>query len=239
MKTIIVALLVVFALSAPFTFEKDSHEESPISVITKGFFDPSVSGEAKISAFLKLANELIPLAEVKAPAQEPVGNRLRYGYTWCSGQLGDMFNFCFNANAYILIGWNFGQGSVNSTNNQGGAYNVSFTPYVQVYGGLNVTLSSYPALVGYGIYLQIVNTQLPTSLTIGQNAICYSSLFSFQPGAVYTQIGTALLQCMWYVTPYQSGICSTVTGPIFQQFFWPLWSGYYMTLIQPGCIYFG
>lgn len=85
MKTIIVALLVVFALSAPFTFEKDSHEESPISVITKGFFDPSVSGEAKISAFLKLANELIPLAEVKAPAQEPVGNRLRYGYTWCSG----------------------------------------------------------------------------------------------------------------------------------------------------------
>ncbi len=214
-------------MSAPFTFEKDSHEESPISVITRGFFDASVSGEAKISAFLKLANELIPLAEVKAPAHEVAGNKLKYGYTWCSGQLGDMFNFCFNANAYVLIGWNFNQGSVNSTNNAGGAYNVSFTPFVQVFGGFNVTVSSYPALVGYGVYLQIVNTQLPTYLTIGQNALCYSSLFSFQPAAIYTQIGTALLQCMWYVTPPQPGICSTVTGPIFQQFFWPLWSGYF------------
>lgn len=236
MKTIIVALLVVFALSAPFTFEKDSHEDSPIGVITRGFFDPSVSGEAKIEAFLRLANELIPLAEVKAPAEEPIGNKLSYGFYRCTGQLGDMFNACFNANAYILIGWTFAQGASASSNGAGYAYNVTFTPYVQVYGGFNATVSSYPALVGYGIYLQLVNTMLPTYLTLGQDAICYSSLFSFQPAAVYTQIGTALLQCMWYVTPPQPGLCSTVTGPIFQQFFWPLYSGYYMTLVMPGCI---
>jgi len=179
MKTIIISLCVVLAFSSMISFEKDSNEESPISIITKGFFDPSVSGEAKISAFLKLANELIPLAEVKAPAHETTGNKLKYGYRYCSGQLGDAFNFCFNANAYILIGWTFGQGSINSTNNAGGAYNVSFTPYVQVYGGLNASVSSYPAQVGYGVYLQIVNTALPTYLTLGQNALCYSSLFSF------------------------------------------------------------
>ena len=57
---------MVLALSSVIKFEKDSHEESPISIITKGFFDPNVSGKAKISAFLKL----IPLAEVKAPAHE-------------------------------------------------------------------------------------------------------------------------------------------------------------------------
>ena len=55
---------MVLAFSSVIKFEKDSHEESPISIITKGFFDPSVSGEAKISAFLKLANELIPLEEL-------------------------------------------------------------------------------------------------------------------------------------------------------------------------------
>ena len=70
MKSIILSFVMVLALSSVIKFEKDSHEESPISIITKGFFDPSVSGEAKISAFLKLANELIPLAEVKAPAFE-------------------------------------------------------------------------------------------------------------------------------------------------------------------------
>lgn len=179
MKLILSILLLTLAFGSVISFEKDSHEESPISVFTKGFFDPTVSGEAKIQAFLRLANELIPLAEVKAPAHETAGNKLKYGYTWCSGQLGDAFDFCFNANAYILIGWNFGQGSVNATNNQGGAYNVSFNPFVQIYGGVNVSVASYPVQVGYGIYLQIVNTQFPTYLTIGQNAICYSSMFSF------------------------------------------------------------
>lgn len=67
MRTIILSALLVLAFSSVITFEKDSNEESPISIITKGFFDPSVSGEAKISAFLKLANELVPLAEIKSP----------------------------------------------------------------------------------------------------------------------------------------------------------------------------
>jgi hypothetical protein len=68
MKTIIISCLLVLALTAKITFEKDSNEDSAFSILTKGFFDPSVSGEAKISAFLKLANELIPLAELTAPA---------------------------------------------------------------------------------------------------------------------------------------------------------------------------
>ena len=222
MKTIIISVLLVLALSAKVSFEKDSHESSPISILTKGFFDSSVSGEAKIQAFLRLANELIPLAEVEAPAAAPAAKKLGFFRNWCYGQLGDMFSSCFNANAGLYVGWTVSQTSVSATTGSQ-LYNLTYVPFVTLSGGFNVSVASYPAQVAYGIYLQIVNVQVPTYLAIGQSAVCYSSMLNFQPGAIYTQIGTALLQCMWYVTPLQTSVRSTVMGPTFQQFFWPLW----------------
>jgi hypothetical protein len=237
MKAIIISFLCVLALTAKVNFKAESHEDSPISVLTSGFFDPSVSGEAKIQAFLRLANELIPLAEVSAPASAPAAKKLGYLYTWCYGQLGDMFSFCANVNAGFYVGWMVSQSSISSAT---GAplYNLTYTPFATLQGGVNVSVSSYPAQVAYGVYLQIVNIQIPTYLAIGSNAVCYSSMLNFQPGAVFTQVGTALLQCYWYVTPYQTSMCSTVTGPTFQQFFWPLWQGFVMQFVQPGCINF-
>ena len=78
MKAIIISLLLVLALTSKVTFSADSNEESPISILTNGFFDPAVSGEAKISAFLRLANELIPLAEVESSAAAPTARKLGY-----------------------------------------------------------------------------------------------------------------------------------------------------------------
>jgi hypothetical protein len=200
MKTIIISLLLVIAFSAKVTFEKDSHESSPISILTKGFFDPSVSGEAKISAFLRLANELIPLAEVTAPAGNHAGKKLGFFTPYCYGNLGDLFSGCININAGLYVGWTATQNSISYTS---GAplYNLTYVPFVTLSGGVNASIASYPAQVSYGVYLQIVNIQIPTYLAIGQNAVCYSSMLNFQPGAIYTQIGTALLQCMWYITP--------------------------------------
>ena len=237
MKAIIISFLFVLALTAKVNFQADSNEESPISILTNGFFDPSVSGEAKISAFLRLANELIPLAELNAPSDAPAAKKLGYLYSWCYGQLGDMFSFCANANAGFYIGWTVSQSASSSTTGSS-LYNLTYTPFATLQGGFNVSVSSYPAQVAYGIYLQIVNIQVPTYIAIGQNALCYSSSLNFQPGAIFTQVGTALLQCWWYVTPLNSAMCSTVTGPTFQQFFWPLWQGFVMNFVVPGCINF-
>ncbi len=68
MKTIIVAALLAFAIATPIVFEKDSNEDSSIGIFTKGFFNPTADGESKIESFLRLANELIPLAEASGPA---------------------------------------------------------------------------------------------------------------------------------------------------------------------------
>jgi hypothetical protein len=237
MKAIILSIVLVLALTSKINFAADSNEESPISFLTKGFFDPSVSGEAKIEAFLRLANELIPLAEVNAPASAPAAKKLGYMYAYCYGELGSWFQGCFNANAGFYVGWTVTQGS-SSYNGNVPLYNLTYVPFATLLGGFNVSVASYPAQVSYGIYLQIVNLQIPTYVAIGSNAVCYSSMFNFQPGAIYTQIGTALLQCAWYVTPLQTSVCSTVTGPTFQQYFWALWSGYMMNFVQPGCIQF-
>jgi len=149
-----------------------------------------------------------------------------------------MFSGCVNANAGFYIGWTVTQNSVTPAT---GAplYNLTYVPFATLQGGVNVSVSSYPAQVSYGVYLQVVNIQIPTYVAIGASSLCYSSVLNFQPGAVYTKIGTALLQCMWYVTPVETGICSTVNGPIFQQFNWPLWQGYVMPFLLPGCINFG
>lgn len=237
MKAIIISCLLVLALTAKINFQADANEASPISILTTGFFDPSVSGEAKINAFLRLANELIPLAEMEAPASAPAGKKLGYIRSYCYGQLGEAFQACFNMNAGFYIGWTVVQ-SASSATTGASLYNLTYTPFATLQGGFNATVASYPAQIGYGIYLQIVNIQIPTYVALGQNALCYSSMLNFQPGAVFTQIGAALLQCAWYVTPYQSGICTTVAAPTFQQFFWPLWSGFNQQFIQPGCINF-
>lgn len=200
MKTIIISFLLVLAFSSKITFEKDSNEASPISILTKGFFDASVSGEAKISAFLRLANELIPLAEMTGPAADPAAKKLGFYRPFCYGQLGDMFSGCLNFNAGLYIGWTVTQGS-SAYSSGAPLYNITYVPFVRLAGQVNVSVSSYPAQVSYGLTLQIVNVQVPTYLAIGQQAVCYSSMLNFQPGAIYTSVNTALLQCAWYVTP--------------------------------------
>ena len=99
MKTIILAVVLVLALAAPIEFAQDSNSESAISLFTKGFFDPTATGEAKIETFLRLANELIPLTEVTGETDAPKGKKIGVGYTYCTGSTGSLFNACFYANA--------------------------------------------------------------------------------------------------------------------------------------------
>ena len=234
MKTIILAALLVLAISSKVEFSQDSNSESSIGVFTRGFFDPTASGEAKIETFLRLANELIPLAEVKADSSHPSGKKLGRTWLYCTGTVGSLFNACGYASAELWIGWAMNQNCTSSS----GTYGVTFTPYTFLRAGGNVSVESYPAKVGYGAYLSVVDITIPIYFMINQQQFCYSGSFIFAPGQFYTQISTALLECAWYVTPPSAAMCSEVTGPNFQHLTYALWSGFTSSFLASNCFNF-
>lgn len=234
MKSIVIAAVLAVALSAPIAFEKDSHEGSPIGVFTKGFFDPTASGESKIESFLRLANELIPLAEVEGQTTTPEGQKLGYYKKFCTGVDGQLFNACFFASAEFWIGWGLNNGQ--DCNVTSGDFEVTFTPYTFLRAGANVSVESYPAEVGYGGYVQVVNIQIPIFALLSSSQICYSGEFNFAPGSFFTQISTALLECGWCFTPYCEEGCNKVTGPNFQHLTYELWNGFTSAFLSSNCI---
>jgi hypothetical protein len=163
MKSIIFAAVLALALCSPIEFAQDSNEEGAFGILTKGFFNPTTSGENKIESFLRLANELIPLAEMKSSRSEPQGQRLGLGKQWCTGQEGDLFNACVTVTADLWIGWNVTQ------NGTVGSYSVTYTPFTYLRAGAGVLVESYPAQVGYGGYVSFVNIQIPIFALVGQN----------------------------------------------------------------------
>lgn len=235
MKTIILATLLVLALSSTITFEKDTNEEASIGIFTKGFFNPATTGEAKIESFLRLANELIPLAEISSANQTPEGTMLGFGRAFCTGQVGDLFNACFHASAELWVGWTVGQDFTNATS----SFGVTYTPFTFLRAGANVSVESYPAEVGYGGYVSFVDITIPIFVSIGSSALCYSGNFNFAPGSFFTQISTALLECEWVIT--DSGIpktCGKVFGPNFQHLSFHLWNGFQSAFLSNSCINF-
>ena len=71
MKVLIVATLAVLALAAPslmendgrINFEYDSNPDMPFGLTLQGQIDPKAEASNKISAFLRLANQFIPVLE--------------------------------------------------------------------------------------------------------------------------------------------------------------------------------
>lgn len=233
MKSIILATLVVAALTAHISFEKDSHEDSMVGFITKGFFDPELEGEAKIETFLRLANELIPLAQVEADSRSNQGSKLGYTRTYCTGVEGDVFNACFSASAELWIGWYVNQYNATNEINDQVDWQVKYTPFTFLRAGGNVSVSSYPARIGYGAYVSVFDITIPISATIGQGVgLKYSGTFNFAPGTFFTQISTELLECYWLTTPISDKNCNHVVGPTFQHLAYELWQGYNTTFLE-------
>lgn len=231
MKAIIIAVVVACALAKGIEFAQDTNEGSALGLFTKGFFDPTASGESKIESFLRLANELIPLAEAKGQAAEPQGHRLGYARYYCTAKTGDLFNACVYASAELWIGWSVWQNGTILSNE----WQVAYTPFTFLRAGVNVSVESYPAEVGYGAYVSVVDITIPINGTIGQTRLCYYGNFNFAPGSIYTQITTALLECWWNITPLSDAHCNKVYGPNFEHLQYLLWNGYQQSLLPNTC----
>ena len=148
------------------SFEVDSHKDSPIGIVLKGHVDTENKLSSQASAYLKLANEVIPLLESVGYADG--SRRLAYGHKWCVGKLG-VAQACFNVDGSFVVGWNAVQTGAQ------GLYQVSYAPFVTAWFGGNVTANIAPANLGYGAYITPLNLSMPITLAIAKNQVCFES----------------------------------------------------------------
>jgi len=158
---IVLALTMILALAAcsvnyeekdsQIHYDYDSNREGLFGFVMKGLVDPVNDQENKISTFLRLANEVIPLIDVAADGDDSAEQKLEYYRQYCYGTVGAAIQVCFNLNGRFWVGWWAFQNGLTGT------YDVTYTPFAQASFGGNATVASYPAQVGYGIYIQALN----------------------------------------------------------------------------------
>jgi hypothetical protein len=89
----------------------------------KGVVDPINDQENKVSAFLRLAGEIIPLLDVEADGDNSATRELTYVRQQCFGSPGDVIYTCVNLSGSFWVGWWARQNGVT------GVYNVTYTPF--------------------------------------------------------------------------------------------------------------
>ena len=237
MKIIVFALLLAIALGASMTqkdgnlhFEADSHPESPIGVFMKGMINPLNENDNSAETFLRLAEQLIPLASSSLKDKQHGG--LEFYRRWCFGNVGDAVAVCVYVNAELWVGWRVGQLGMT------GSYNVTYTPFTLFRAGANASASSFPAEVSYGAYFSIVDIQVPVNLLLAQSQICYSARFAMLPTGAYTAIVTNLLQCQRSIPDMTPWACDRVQGAEFRHLSWDITDGMFINLLPYTCINF-
>mmetsp|Transcript_1483 Transcript_1483/g.1624 ORF Transcript_1483/g.1624 Transcript_1483/m.1624 type:complete len:238 (-) Transcript_1483:43-756(-) len=237
MKLIAFALLFALALSAAtigkdgsFNFEQDSNSDSPIGVFMKGRVNPRDDADTNVETFLRLAEQMIPLASSVASDKAP--GKLQYTRQWCFGNIGDAISVCINANAELWVGWRVGH------TGETGLYNVTYTPFSFLRGGFNASASSYPAEVSYGGFFSIYDIQVPINLLLAETQICYSGTFNLYPTSAYTAINTNLLQCERSIPDRTDWYCDRVHGAEFRHLQFDITDGFFSNFLPHTCINF-
>ena len=237
MKIVILALLVAVALTASITaddgkinFQTDTSPDSPIGLFMKGKVNPRDDSDSNVETFLRLAEQLIPLAQSSLKDQQP--GKLTYFRQWCFGNVGDAISVCINANAELWVGWRVGH--LGDT----GLYNVTYTPFSFLRGGFNASASSYPAEVSYGGFFSIYDIQVPINLLLASTQICYSGTFNMYPTSAYTAINTNLLQCERSIPDRTPWDCERIQGVEFRHLQWDIIGGMTIAFLPYSCINF-
>ncbi|CAI2377281.1 unnamed protein product [Moneuplotes crassus] len=240
MKLVLLAILLAFSLAnqmtredGKFHFETDSNPESPIGFTVKGSLNPDDESESNVGTFFRLAEQLIPLAQ-SSLSDENKSNSLQFYRRWCfiGGGLGDAITVCAYANAELWIGW--------EVDHDGGLglYNVTYTPFSYLRGGVNVSAASYPAEVSYGGYLSAYDIRVPINLLLSDTQICWSGDFHLFATSAFTAINTNLLQCQRSIPDWTPWDCDRVHGVEFQHLYFPILDSIFIDLLPFDCLTF-
>jgi len=193
MKLVVLALFIAFSFAAFNTkhengqikFDLDVHHTSPIGVVLEGSLDPRQETNNKITAFLKLANQYIPLLESIASAE----NELKYERYW-------HYNFAgVNVDVYwyfqLIVGWKVKPGSYSEN-----FYEVTYTPFAWggTYGRVNGT--TWPVVGSTGTGLQYIFAYAPIGVTLyREGKACFGGDYTIEPVALRTDVFVALNEC--------------------------------------------
>ena len=212
-------------------FMADPNPDSPLSIMMKGIINPEDETKSDVTAFFRLAEELIPLAgaSVSGDGQEGKLGLTRY---WCYGGTGQAFSLCVYGYAELYVGWKVRQFG------EAGTYNLTYVPFAYLRAGGNASASSYPAEVAYGLYFSIVEVELPVQLLLGSNQICYAARFEKFPTALYTVINANLLECERSIPDRTPWACARIEGAGFRHLEYAFDAGLRIDLLPYTCINF-
>ena len=194
MKFVLLALLVATCLASGFnTYEEDGqikfrmdvHHTSPIGLVVEGLVDPRFESNNKIQAFVKLANEYIPVLESMAQNE----NSLKYERYWNYSVAGiDLSVYWY---FQLIVGWTVQPGSSSAN-----FYEVTYTPFVWggTYGSLNGT--TWPVVGSTGTGVQYVHAYAPIGVTLyKEGKVCFGGVWTVEPVALKTDVFVALNEC--------------------------------------------
>lgn len=194
MKIILFAMLIAACMAASFIgnketgnidFEMDVHQDSPIGFFVKGSIDPKQDTNNKIQAFLRLANQYIPLLESIANNE----NSLKYTRDWHVQFAG--INLDIHWWLQLIVGWRVVPGSYSAN-----FYEVTYTPFLHgaTFGRVNGT--TWPAVGSTRLGLQYVNAYAPTAVTLyREGKVCFSSRYVVDPIHLENHVFAALNAC--------------------------------------------
>ncbi|CAI2378342.1 unnamed protein product [Moneuplotes crassus] len=192
---LLIALIALIAFSTAaniyeedgnIKFDVDMDQTSPISFAVKGQMNPLDDTQNKITAFLKLANEYIPILENLSKDQTV----LRYQHTWHFNNIPGIdltFYWFFD----LIIGWTVTPGDVAEN-----FYEVTYMPFAwgTTYGRLNGT--TWPAIGYIRLGVEYLDFRMPTAFTLYRDGkVCFDSSYIVTPIHVSSQLGGALREC--------------------------------------------
>lgn len=115
---------------------------------------PQDDSSNKIQAFLRLANQFIPILEALDSE-----NKLEYNGFQCFGNEG--LSACVYYGFQLVIGWRVYQGGITA-----GAYNITYVPFAEGWASANVTGGTWPIIGGYSGYANVVRAYAPIGVQL-------------------------------------------------------------------------
>lgn len=167
-------------------FNVDLIEESPISFAVKGQVNPLDDTQNKIGAFLKLADEYIPILENLSKDQAVLEYQQRWRIDFIPGI--DITIYWFFD---LIVGWIVEPGDTLEN-----FYEVTYTPFVwgSTYARTNGT--TWPASGYFRIGVEYIDFRMPTSFTLYRDGrVCFDTFYTVMPVHLSSQFGGALREC--------------------------------------------
>ncbi len=166
-------------------FDVDLHESSPIGFAFKGQINPMDDTKNQVGAFLKLANEYIPILQELSEQQGTLQFERRWYVNFAGADLTIYFHFD------LVVGWTVQPGDLADN-----FYEVTYTPFVwgSTFGRVNGT--TWPAVGFARLGVEYIHFEMPTAITIYRDGrFCFDSFYTVEPVHVSSQFGAALREC--------------------------------------------